>query len=124
MKLGMWKSPRPKKHYEKNSEGSIIQVTSDALASNDESYRILRLQELHGVKWPVASVILYYAFPNEYSILDFRALWSLGIDRKSYNLSFWSDYTACIRRISSDLQVSIRTLDKALWEYSKQKQPS
>lgn len=29
--------------------------------------------------WGVASVILHFAYPDDYMILDFRAVWSLGI---------------------------------------------
>jgi hypothetical protein len=35
-------------------------------------------------------------------------------------VSFWLEYLAACREIASRAAVSIRTLDKALWQYSKE----
>jgi len=55
--------------------------------------------------------------------LDFRALWSLGIEQpKSYNINFWLHYCEKVREIAKSVQEDIRTVDKALWRYSKENQ--
>jgi len=83
------------------------------------------LRELNGVDYPVASTILHFAEPDRYMILDFRALWSLGIKQPSYwTFEFWMDFTRRARELAESLGVSIRTLDKALWEYSKRHGPA
>jgi hypothetical protein len=120
----MWKSHRPKKHYESNDAGLIKETTELSFATEGEEERILKLIELKGVSWPVASAILHFAFPNKYPILDFRALWSLGWEKPSaYSFKFWQKYCHEISQIAQQVNLSIRTVDKALWAYSKEKQP-
>ncbi|HEY2651278.1 MAG TPA: hypothetical protein VGI50_05105, partial [Solirubrobacteraceae bacterium] len=68
--------------------------------------------------------LLYFAFPDDYPILDVRALESLGVKpRSTYPVSFWLDYLEACRRLARDAGVSIRTLDKALWQHSKELSP-
>lgn len=122
LKLCMWKSPRPKKHYEDklNSYSRIREITKLAITSKDEYLKITILQLLKGVSWPVASVILHFAEPDKYTIMDFRAIWSLGMQQpKIYDFDFWKSYTETVRSIAKKTKVTLRTLDKALWMYSK-----
>lgn len=124
-KLCLWKSKRPKKHYESkiNTEQRIKRITSFALKINDEYLRINCLLLLKGVSWSVASVILHFAYPNNYIIMDFRAIWSLGWKQpKSYNFVFWQKYINKANRIAKEKKVTLRQLDKALWYYSKENQ--
>jgi hypothetical protein len=123
VKLGRWKSKRPTKNYEKNDGEFIKEITSFALSTVNEEARIKSLLSLTGVSWPVASVILHFAFPDKYPIMDFRAIWSLGWEQpKNYNFEFWKRYCDQIKRMSMELGVDIRTLDKALWQYSAENQ--
>ena len=70
---------------------------------------------------PTASTLLYFAFPDDYPILDIRALESLGVKpRSTYPVSFWLEYLDACRELAARAGVSIRTLDKALWQYSKE----
>lgn len=122
LKLCMWKSPRPKKHYEDklNSDSRIGEITKLAIGSKDEYLKITVLQLLKGVSWPVASVILHFAEPDKYTIMDFRAIWSLGMQQpKIYDFDFWENYTETVRSIAKNAKVTLRNLDKALWVYSK-----
>ena len=96
-------------------------ATRRALAANDEASRIAALLELEGVGVPTASTLLYFAFPDDYPILDVRALESLGVKpRSQYPVRFWLEYLGACREIASGAGVSLRTLDKALWQYSKE----
>jgi hypothetical protein len=80
------------------------------------------LLELDGVGVPTGSTLLYVAFPNDYPILDVRALESLGAKpRSQYPLAFWLEYLKACREVAKKHGVSVRTLDKALWEYSKER---
>jgi hypothetical protein len=56
--------------------------------------------------------------------LDSRALWSLGIDASTvpYNFEFWNEYTQYCREIAKEAKVTMRELDRALWQYSKENQ--
>ena len=80
------------------------------------------LLELAGVGVPTASTLLFFAFPDDYPILDVRALESLGVrPRSQYRISFWLDYLGVCRELASRHSVGIRTLDKALWQHSKER---
>ena len=81
------------------------------------------LLELNGVGVPTASTLLHFAFPDDYPILDVRALESLGVKaRTQYPVSFWLGYLRACRELSMGCGVSVRTLDKALWQHSKNAQ--
>jgi hypothetical protein len=120
MLICAWKTDRSKGKVASNSETAVQFGTSRALRSSDETKRIEALTDLAGVGVPSASALLYFAFPNDYPILDKRALASLGYvsKRTTYESSFWIDYLLACRRIAADLKVPIRTLDKALWQWS------
>src|SRR3954449_8158721 len=48
------------------------------------------LLELGGVGVPTASTLLYFAFPDDYPILDVRALHALGHKpRSAYPIGYW-----------------------------------
>lgn len=60
-----------------------------------------------------------------YPIIDFRALWSLGwdLDRGiDFNFEFWSGCVQFCRNAVAEYDVSMRLLDRALWQYSKENQ--
>lgn len=125
IKLGTWKSPRARNQYAHrlNTDERIKELTTFALSSKDEYTRVMVPQLLRGVSWGVASVILHLAYPEEYMILDFRAVWSLGLAQpKKYDFDYWLRYTTLVRKLARKFNVSLRTFDKALWEYSKEKQ--
>jgi len=125
VEIGCWKSPRTRKHYENNDSATVKEITKFSFATKSEEARIKVLFVLNGVQYPVASVILHFAFPDTYPILDFRAIWSLGWGQPAhYTFDFWQKYCDRIRDISKETGESIRTVDKALWEYSKKHQPA
>jgi transposase len=77
---------------------------------------------LSGVGVPTASALLMFAFPDDYPILDVRALESLGVKpRTQYPIGFWLAYLECCRELANRHGVHIRTLDKALWQHSKER---
>jgi len=41
---------------------------------------------------------------------------------RKYTFDFWWQYTLYCRRIAKKAGVRMRTLDKALWQYSKERQ--
>jgi hypothetical protein len=117
-----WKTPRSRPKVASNSQAAVIDVTSRALAASDEQVRITSLLALAGVGVPTASVLLFVAFPDEYPILDVRALDSLGVKPRShYPVSFWLQYLRFCRELAQRRAVSLRTLDKALWQHSKER---
>ena len=116
-----WKSPRSRPLVEANSARAVRAATGAALATADEAARIACLLGLQGVGVPTASALLYFAFPERYPILDVRALESLGCrGRSTYPVRFWLEYLQACRAIAAEHGVTVRTLDMALWQYSKE----
>ncbi|MCZ6744281.1 MAG: hypothetical protein O7D31_06340 [Alphaproteobacteria bacterium] len=121
--LCKWKAPRSVHHCENNKPDYVETVTRAALSSPNERFRIQALTVLDGVNWPTASVILHFGSNDPYPVLDFRALWSLTVPQPpQYKFPLWWDYTKFCRALADDSGVSMRTLDRALWQYSKENQ--
>ena len=117
-----WKTPRSAPRVASNAAGSIRSATTRALGTVDERGRMQALLELRGVGVPTASTLLYFAFPESYPILDIRALESLGVKARSvYPVGFWLEYLAACRGLADRHGVDLRTLDKALWQHSKER---
>ena len=102
----------------------IEAVTKMAFSTPNERLRIEVLLLLDGVRWPTASVILHFCHAEPYPILDIRALWSLGMNvtPASHHFDFWWSYTLYCRKLAKAAGVSMRELDRALWQYSKEMQ--
>ena len=124
LNLCEWKSPRTKSLCARNEEGYIIEVTKLALKTESERLRIEVLTLLDGVGWPTASVLLHFGYHDQYPILDFRALWSLNIPQPKveYRFSFWWEYVTTCQELAKKLDVAMRELDRALWQYSLESQ--
>lgn len=124
LKLCYWKTPRTQKRCTDNSDELIRATTGIALSTPCEELRIKILLVLNGVSWPTASVILHFGYNNLYPILDYRALWSVGIKMPpSYKFELWEAYTKFCREQAHRHGVSMRIFDRALWQYSKENQP-
>ena len=118
-----WKSPRSRPRCEENSDELVRAVTGVALSTSCEQLRVEALTLLRGVHWPTASAILHFCHEEPYPVLDVRALWSLGVERPPpYAFDFWRAYTEACREIARRSRVSMRELDRALWQYSKENQ--
>ena len=124
--VGKWKSLRPAWHLEKYEEALVQEVTRFALSTRCDKAAIESLTILDGVVEATASVILHFFHKQDYPILDFRALWSVSLidgDKYNYSYALWSKYVEFCRELAKKEDVSMRTLDRALWQYSKCNQP-
>ena len=121
--IAEWKTARSRPRCERNADAYVREVTGAALASPHEGFKINMLRLLEGVEWPTASVILHFCDRGRYPILDVRALWASGLDKPpSHSFALWMAYTEYLRGVAEKAGVSMRTLDKALWQYSKERQ--
>ena len=118
--LAYWKSSRSSGRVKRNDGSYVKAVTQFALKTSDERARIEVLTSLDGVGWPTASSILHFFHRSPYPILDFRALESLSVEVPRYTFSFWWDYVDFCRKLSRRAKVDMRTLDRALWQFSKE----
>lgn len=119
-RLARWKSPRSAPLIQRNDDAYVREITRFALTTTHERARIEALTLLSGVAWPTASVILHLYHPDRYPILDFRALWSVQAGPNPiYDFGFWTTYVKFCREQAAQANVDMRTLDRALWQYSK-----
>lgn len=118
-----WKTPRSQPRCRRNSTGFVRTITQAALGTGDEALKMDLLRLLEGVDWPTASTILHFCDRRAFPILDYRALWSLGHTRPPrYTMAFWLDYVRYVRGLTRRSGHSMRTVDRALWQYSKARQ--
>jgi len=118
-----WKTPRSQKKCQENEESYVKLITKSAFKSRNERFKIETLTLLKGVSWPTASTILHFFDKGKYPILDFRALWSLKKEvPNQYTFEFWIECVEYCRKLSKECGVNMRILDRALWQYSKERQ--
>jgi len=123
LELCRWKTPRSQPRCAANRDDFVREVSRIALAATNEELKIRVLLLLAGVSWPTASVILHFCDHGRYPILDFRALWTVGFRRlPRYTFSLWWEYTCFVRDVSDRTGLPMRTIDRALWQYSKERQ--
>ncbi len=122
-KVADWKAPRSAGHARKNSENYVSEITRFAFGTGCERARVESLTLLDGVSWSTASVILHLFHRDPYPILDFRALWSVSLAVPAqYSFGFWWPYVEFCRNVAASASADMRTLDRALWQYSKENQ--
>lgn len=121
--LCRWKTPRSQPLCAKNPAARVREATEIALATDDERAKMYILRSLVGVEWPTASVIVHFCDKRPYPILDYRALWSVGYPKPpAYTFDFWLTYTVFTRELARSTGYDMRTVDRALWQYSKEHQ--
>ena len=127
LKIGKWKSKRTIQHYSENDNAFVKEITKIAFsADTSERLRIEILQLLKGVGYPIASALLHFGLSSEkYPIIDFRALWSLykmNKDKIKYDFDLWNKYRTDCLNFTKKCNLSLRDLDKAMWQFSKENQ--
>ncbi len=125
MVMGEWKAERRILHHlRKNSREKLKQVTGTVLAGGSDRERMHWLRQLRGVGFPVASVFLHFGLPGCYPILDVRAVRTVGGPAHIKSYRCWLPYAKFCRTEAKKIGVSMRTLDRALWQFDKEYQGS
>ncbi len=118
-----WKAPRIGIKIVRNEKQLIKDVSDFVFRSKHPKSKIEGLQIIHGVGYPLASTILHFLYPNDFAIIDVRALWSLDENRPNfYTYDFYERYNNTCKMLSRELNVYLRLVDKGLWQYSKENQ--
>ena len=104
----------------KNSPDNVEGFTRNAfLFTNDtDSIRCLE-QNLKGVGWAIASVILHWFHECPYPTWTPHAKWAVEIDEDSFSFTRWQDYVNYCRTKADKYEVPMRTLDRAFRECGK-----
>ena len=117
-----WISPQGSSQIDRNREGFVEKITAKAFSLDDDWEKLEKLTEIHGVGQHVASVILHLYDSKKYPILSYPALSAVGIMEEYVRGSeypFWQEYVNRCRAEAERYDVSMRTLDRALWKYSE-----
>jgi len=124
-KIVVWKSERRLKLIGDNSGSEISDALRLAAVHAQEPRSAFAvLMGLQGVGVPMASAILTAMDQEKYTLVDWRAMEALGVpDADYYNLNFYLKYyfPEC-KRLAAGANVSLRTLDRALWAWSKKRE--
>jgi hypothetical protein len=116
-----WKTERSKSRVAANTSDEVAEATKLALSAQSEGLRIWIPMALSGVQWATASVLLHFGHRDRYPILDYRALEALGVKPYVPTVSFWNAYVAACRAIDDETGFGMRTIDRALWQWSKER---
>ncbi len=127
LKIGMWKSPRPKQLYLKNSEEEIISTSKEVLSTDYEKRKLELLDKLKGVSILTASAILTLTDPKNYGVIDIR-VWqilflygSVKVKPTGTNFSFenWYNYLMKLRYYAKRFNVSARDIELTIFMHHK-----
>lgn len=120
-----WKSSRRIKLIAQKSDSEIADALSLALCAKEPRSAFGVLMGLHGVGAPMASAILTAMDQDKYTVIDYRALEALGVQDFDTDLNFYIEhYFPECKRLASETQISLRTLDRALWSWSRKMKSS
>ena len=124
VKLVEWKSVRRLGLIAENSDSEIADALRLALCASEPRSAFGVLMALRGVGTPMASAILTVLDQDRYTVIDYRAMESLGVPDADYtNLNFYLlHYFPECQRLASQGGVDLRTLDRALWFWSWSKE--
>ena len=128
-KVAEWRAQRIKGYIGKNKDKDVIDITQVALTTHNERLRLEALRILNGVNVRMASSILWFCFPDKYSVMDRYAWKTLQIHRLIDGEM--KDTFECYRyynKVCGDIVESLkhfgitrRKLDKALWQFGCEK---
>jgi hypothetical protein len=117
-----WKTKgRGRSRVARNSDGEIADALRLAVSAKTNRAAMAVLIGLHGVDVPVASAILTAIDPKRYTVIDFRALNALGTNTKDRSIDYYLQYLDYCRSLATKYSVDLRTLDRALWQWSKKR---
>lgn len=122
-----WKSPRPLRHYIKNSNEDFIQITKLAFEQNSDRLKIHILTSLSGINYPSASALLMFYDKENYPIIDIRVWKQLYSNKlvkenprgQNFTLNQWGKYIEIIREIATEHKLTARQVEKRLFDYDK-----
>lgn len=119
MTIHRWKTKgRGAARLDRNTDAEVADALGLAVAAKTDRAAASVLCGLAGVRLPVASAILTAIDPARFTIIDFRALESLDAADRYVDLALYLEYLGHCRGLAANARVSLRTLDKALWQWS------
>jgi hypothetical protein len=116
-----WKTrDRGKSRLSRNSDEEIRDCLRLAVNAATPRAAIAVLTGLYGVDTPVASAIMTAVRPQAFTILDFRALDALGCQTDNRSIPFYLVYLEYCNNQANRWGMTLRQLDRALWQWSRE----
>jgi len=130
IKILRWKSPRPLRFYESNTDSSIREITKLAFATKNDNLKVHILTALNGVNYPAASAILMFYDKSKYPVLDIRVWKQLHnfklVDSnergQNFTLQQWETYLKVIRALAKELNLTARQTEKRIFDHDRKTQ--
>jgi hypothetical protein len=116
-----WKSARAAARLMRNREDDVADALRLAILAGSDRAAIAVLTGLRGVDVPVASAIMWAIAPARFTTIDYRTLESLGVKPVSPTVEFYLGYLEYCRRVAAEHAVSLRELERALGQWSKER---
>lgn len=117
-----WKTrDRGKSRLVRNTDDEIKDALRLAVSAREPRSAIAVLTGLYGVDTPVASAITTVIHPKVHTILDYRALESLGNPTADRSIPFYLSYLAYCTGLAIGWRMPLRSLDRALWQWSRER---
>lgn len=115
--IATWKSQR-RAALIRHNEQSAIADALDVAREDSPAIRtkLEKLVSLSGVGVPMASAILTAMYPETVTVIDRRALDSLGVTHPNNLIAIYEDYLGfCISK-AAEFKMTLREFDRALWK--------
>ena len=87
-----WKSARPIGLVRSNLGKEVREALKFATTARTERVAVSVLCGLRGVNIPIASAILTAIFPERFTVIDYRALESLGVEKPALTVNYYLVY--------------------------------
>jgi hypothetical protein len=117
-KLESFQYLNPSALLEKNSKEEMADAVRLVTQANTPRAAVAILIGLSGIGIPTASAILTVMYPDRNTVIDKRALKSLGHSANPNTIEFYLQYLAACNNLAVLYNVDLRTLDRALWQVS------
>lgn len=124
----IWKSNRAKTKIKNGlaQAGLTTEALMTRLAeASTPAAKVATLLDVWGIGLPMASAILSVCYPQEFTVLDYRAwdtLQDIGVtglpSRQPASVDAYLQYCQVCRTFASEHKLSLRDLDRALWAKS------
>ena len=123
-----WKTRNRSKRHLDSDLKLYLDAISKLLNEPSIEKKIETIAGLSGIRFPVASTVLHFVYPEDFPIIDVRTvkvLWDKGmLDRKlGDNMKDYTTYREKIMKIKEICkESSLRSIDRALFTYNEKKE--